>query len=134
MAIVTEVKRLKIITVLAMLALWLPATNHCRLEQILSLAFLTCSDHEDTGPHQDSDCDNDGCALVESGFYKTEDGNIDPVLPLSGAVFVPELVPPTEQSPPLFVNFSTVASPELPGTWQFSFRTALPPRAPSLVS
>jgi len=134
MAIVTEVKRLKIITVLAMLALWLPATNHCRLEQILDFSFLACTDHEDTTPNQDNDCDNDGCALVESGFYKTEDSNLDPVVPLLWAVFVPVLVPPIDQPPPLFVDFPTVASPELPGTWQFFFRTALPPRAPSPAS
>ena len=129
------VKWLKTITVLAMLALWLPATNHCRLESISALAFLVCCDHEGGAPHQDNDCDTDGCAVVESGFYKTEDAKVDAVAPvLVMAVF---LLPTVEQIallPPLLADFFTIASPELPVTWQFSFRAALPPRAPSLAS
>ena len=133
--ILTDVKWLKTMTVLTMLALWLPATNHCRLEQIPGLSFLVCCDHEAAAPHQDNDCDTDGCAQFENGLYKVDDARAVAVVPaFVGAVFLLPTVEQTPPPPPLLSDFSTVASPELPGTWQFSFRTALPPRAPSFAS
>ena len=121
-------------SVLALLGLWLAATNHCRLEQIPGLSFLACCSHDDAAPRQDNDCDTDGCAQVENGLYKVDDIRVVSVTPLFVvAVF---LLPTLEQiaRSPVLAVFSTVASPELPGTWQFSYRTALSPRAPSLAS
>ena len=56
-----------------LMAFWLLAINHCKLEQIPGLSFLVCCDHEDAAPHQDNDCDTDGCAAVEDGLYKPEE-------------------------------------------------------------
>ena len=72
--------------------------------------------------------------MVESGFYRTEEQ--------AAAVFVPLLVsnsvlPPWEVAPPTPAPHPELlkgAPPELPRAWQFSYRTALPPRAPSLVA
>ncbi len=120
---------------LALAAFWLLAINHCKLEQIPVLSFLVCGDHDDAAPHQDNDCDTDGCATVEDGLYKTEEtqpGISAPVFLLAAS-----LVPTLEDCahvPFAHADFSTVASPELPVTWQFSFRAAAPPRAPSLLS
>ena len=125
-----NVKWLKTLSVLALLALWLGATNHCRLEQIPGLEFLQCASDTEAN----SNCDGDGCEVVENSLYKVDDAQAVAVVPaFVGAVF---LLPTVEQTPPppLLSDFSTVASPELPGTWQFSYRTALPPRAPSLAS
>ena len=117
-----------------MLAVWLPVTSHCWLEQIPGLSFLVCCDHGDTAPHQDSDCDTDGCASVENGFYKIEDAKVIALLP--ACVLVLHLTLLMEQSPPEISSgfLPTVAPPELGKTWQFSYRAAAPPRAPSLAS
>ena len=128
-------KWFKTMTLMAMLALWLPATNHCRLEQIPGLSFLACGDHEEAAPRSAKECDSDGCAPVESGLYKTEDTNVDTVVP----VFVAEVslltAIPVETRRRFFLpGFPTAVPSDLLGTWQFSFRTALPPRPPNPAS
>ena len=132
--ILTDVKWLKTMTVLAMLALWLPATNHCRLEQIPGLGFLVCCDHEATAPHQDNDCDTDGCALFENGHYRTEEPQA--ALPAPDLVVLAMLFSLAQEAPCFHVAQARVrapAPPELPRAWQFSFRAALPVRAPSIA-
>jgi hypothetical protein len=133
---VTTVTWLKNITIWAMLALWLPATNHCRLEQIPSLNFLACSDHEGgNGTGQEEDCQTDGCALVEGGFYKTERNQVEVAQSHSA---VSKFLGPPESSRP---RLDLVAwwhhpsvPPEIPVRWQFFFRAAAQPRAPSVAS
>ena len=134
MASLENVKRMKAMTVLALLGLWLAATNHCRLEQIPGLNFLACCPHDDAAPQEDNNCDTDGCAQVEQGLYKVDEIGVAAVTPLF--VVTVFLLPTAEQMAlaPLLPDFPTVASPELPGTWQFSRRAALPPRAPSIAS
>lgn len=126
---------LRTLTVLALVALWLPATNHCRLEQIPGLNFLSCCEHEESVPHQDNDCETDSCAAVEEGLYKTEDCQV--------TVFVPVFA-----APPLLSMAADIPRPDTvttalscatttlvpPASWQFLSRAALPPRAPSIVS
>lgn len=117
-----------------LVALWPLVTSHCQLEQIPGLDFLHCSESESATPHQDNDCDTDGCAVVESSFYKTEDRTPVPAAPLLlMALLLPALEPASQPSHRL-ADFSTIAPPELPVTWQFASRAALPPRAPSLAS
>ena len=76
----------------------------------------------------------DGCASLEQGLYKSEDGHIPTIVPLVAAV---EIMPTDDallkQAAPL-AQFSTFAIPELPASWQFLFRAASSPRAPSLAS
>ena len=120
---------------LTLAAFWLVAINHCTLEQIPGLSFLGCCDHEDAAPHQDNDCDTDGCAAVEDGLYKSEE--TQPGISVPVFVLAVSLVPSLdEHAQSLFTlpDFSALASPELAVTWQFFFRAAAPPRAPSLVS
>ncbi len=117
-----------------MLAVWGLATVHCDLEEVPGLEFLACCHHPETAPHQDDDCDTDACAVVESGLYKTEEqaaGVPVPLLALSFVLPLWEAAPRTAAPHPVLLNASP---PELPRTWQFSCRTALPPRAPSLVA
>jgi hypothetical protein len=125
--------RLKTMITLAVLALWLPATNHCRLELIPALEFLACCVHEDAAPHEDADCETDGCATVEEGFYKSEDLRITLVAP-DFLLFADVLPAAKELSPPYIAVVPTTAPPEISKVWQFSFRAAAPPRAPSLPS
>ena len=131
--IVVRVRYLKTVAVFGFLAFWLAASNHCRLELIPCLSFLACCEPGDGLPSQDKDCETDGCAAVESGFYKTEDGqaSVSAPQPATLTLLLPLLL---VQVPPATPVAPDVVPPELPVTWQFSFRAAAPPRAPSLVS
>ncbi len=127
-------KSLRTLLTLVLVALWPLVTSHCDLEALPGFAILACAD-EPEATHADKNCETDTCASVESGFYKIEDAQ--PMVP------TPSLVPsdlltsillspaePARSWPPR----SDPAPPELPQSWQFTFRTALPARAPSLVS
>src|SRR5690349_24462615 len=118
-----------------MVAIWLPATNHCRLEQIPWLAFLTCCDQDNSIPHQDNGCETDNCAAVEQGLYKTEDCRITLSVPLFSQllVAVPSADDPLQETHTP-QRFPATTSFVRPASWQFQFRAAAPPRAPSLVS
>jgi len=116
--------------------MWPLVASHCKLEQLPGFQFLACVEGEvDAGTtHQESGCETDSCASLESGFYKTE----------SGWLAVP---PPPALLPPFLTTVSLeavhpesdkilfeTAPEELVVGWQFSLRTALPVRAPSLPS
>src|SRR5262245_32708908 len=127
-----RVKWLKTVVVMAMLALWLPATNHCRLEQIPGLEFLLCV--ADSSSEGDCSSDGDGCLVVESGFYKVENTKVKigqpPLIPVT---FLTQFV--LERTAPKFqLAAPAVDSLEFPKPWHFIFRAAAPPRAPSLAS
>jgi hypothetical protein len=121
-----------------LVTLWVPATLHCRLEQALSLELLSCYPHEaaeKTPAHHESDCANDGCAAVESGFYKQEEPEATPGRPLPAQVVW--VAPHLDDAPKCVrVLVATVSRfpSELAQCWQFSFRAALPVRAPSFTS
>jgi hypothetical protein len=122
---VCSVKRLfQIISVILALA-WLPIASHCSWEGLAGDMFK-CS------PTEKGDCSNDGdsCVAVESGSYKIRDTTPEVPTPLFAFVLfeLPILVPDlTQQAAP-----TTAAPDEIPASWLFYSRTALPPRAPSL--
>jgi hypothetical protein len=131
------VKLAKKIVAVGMLAFWAIMTNHCGLEVIPSLSFLACSPETEATQHIPSDCGDEGdaCATIESGYYRSEECRISAGEPPSGSAFLLALVADlaalesrVTQASPEF------APPELAHVWQFSYRTALPPRAPSLLS
>jgi hypothetical protein len=118
---------------LLLAALWPLATSHCSLEKLPGFAFLACAEDRCCEPEAEAGHQSDACAVIESGFCKLE----------SDCSLVP--APPTEHSlieMPLEVSESFAAAqvvpesspPELSRLWQFSTRTALPPRAPSFDS
>lgn len=124
--------------VLAIIAFWALMTNHCGVELLSGLEFLACAPQSEAAPHQPKDCgdDNDACATVESGLYKAEEGQIAaakaPVIAVAFALAVfSDLATNDSSADRLSPDPSP---PELARVWQFSFRTALPPRAPSLIS
>ena len=135
---VTEVKRLKTILVVAVLAFWLPAINHCRLELIPGLGFLDCCGHsgdEQASDHPENKCPDDLCAQVEDSLYKAESNRVvvesPPGSPMGVLPTLIALRPSPERV--VFVRLNP-SPPDLPKPWQFSYRAAAPPRAPSLVS
>ena len=135
MRILTFVKLFRTLVTLLLVALWPLATSHCNLEQLAGLEFLACADEPAAvAPHQDNSCETDSCASVESGFYKTEDGSqLVPTPSLVPSAFLTAVLAEAAQ-PASIRQISHFAPPDLPRVWQFSFRTALPPRAPSFVS
>lgn len=110
--------------------LWLPLSVHCHLEQIPSLDFLSCCPEQQSVPHQDSDCETDACAVVESGLYKSEERQVA----LPEPVYVPDFEQDLTSLQPSCAPLEPISlsPPELPSIWQFALRTAHPPRAPSL--
>ncbi len=134
-ATVLGVKRFVKAIALLLLALWVPVTEHCRLETIPDLSFLSYSCQSEQAPHQDTDCQDDFCSSVESGGYKVEDNpsfTLQPIAPVSAAAdFLLAELQPSSQPFPAQSNW---APPELSQTWQFRFRAAPRVRAPSLVS
>ena len=132
---VSTLKRLLQILGLVLAVLWVPITSHCAWEHLPGLQLFQCAPDTTPGASQDSspgsDCDGDGCAQLETASYKVSDPQVDVQAPRPWLVV--ELFrlarPPLEQPCP-----PTPVTRELPVRWQFSFRAALPPRAPSIVS
>jgi hypothetical protein len=116
------------------LALWALATVHCDLEMVPGLAFLASCHQQETAPEPENHCDGDACTVVESGFYRMEEAPVS--LPAPELVF--SLLPPLPEVSCCAAG-GALASPtdaplELQTAWQFVFRTALPPRAPSAIA
>jgi hypothetical protein len=121
---------LKKIMALALVAVWPLAMNHCKLETVPGLTFLHTADHSES----QGGCGTDGCPTVESGSYRAEDQQA-PVAAVVVLDFQPiELLLPTPPHAPSVSSSQTAAPPEISVSRQFVFRTASPPRAPSLAS
>lgn len=122
--------RLRSIVAIALLALWVPLMVHCQLETISGLEILQCAS-DSTGQ---TDCTGDTCCAVEKSHYKVEENALSvslPAIPLTPCL--PVFVTTTD-SPKNSSDLPAAAPPELPRCWQFVFRTASPPRAPSFAS
>jgi hypothetical protein len=121
------VKRLHQIVGLVLLVLWVPITAHCTLENVPGLEFLKCATDSDQG----KDCKGDSCTQLESATYKISDTHTDFLPSAFTALFAFVMAEfPADEQPIAIIE----APPEISCSWQFSFRTALPPRAPSFVS
>ena len=124
-------KRLRQIVGLVLLVLWVPLTSHCTWEYIPDLALFKCS--ADTEQHSEpkSDCADDGCAQLETATYRSS-GTQPEVAPPAFLVLFQLL---TLTVPAIEACVAAVTAPsEITSGWQFTFRAALPPRAPSFVS
>ena len=122
-------KRLLQLFGLTLALLWVPVASHCSWESLVGGDFFKCAPAAEKG---DCDSDSDDCASVESGSYKVSNTRLEIPIPVLVSVFLfaPVLAEPTsrQNAPP------TSAPLELSSSWQFFSRTALPPRAPSLLS
>ena len=118
---------------LLVLALWGVASMHCTLEAVPGMEFLRICCCADSSPAPPKDCETDGCCAVEEGKYRAGERTASAPRP----VLVPALLSRAIEAPmpQLQAHPFTAAKPppELPPSWQFSFRAALPPRAPSLI-
>jgi hypothetical protein len=134
----SDVSRVKTVVSLLLVAFWLPASSHPLLEYA-GLIHQRHADHDadSKGSHEHNTDDHDaadGHCILSSPHVS---------VPLPGAKAIPsqfcllgfdwtsELhveIQPSGLAPP------GPAPPCLSHRWQFAFRTALPPRAPSLIS
>jgi hypothetical protein len=122
----------KIIAVL-LLALWVPVTMHCELEAAVQSSLLQCCCGDESA-QRPANCADNVCSSVETGFYKVEENEnaIAPVLVF--AVFVADIFDLPTPEPALHpATPEPDPPPELPRSWQFSYRAALSPRAPSFA-
>ena len=132
------VRRLKSIVALLLAALWLPVSSHALLEHFELIHHVHADHAEDSDGSHEHDTDNhaaaDGLCLAPS--VKTPLSKPVAVVPLPWLAVAllntshhfSARPSPYGPSPP------GTAPPELSHRWQFSFRAALPARAPSFAS
>src|SRR5436309_11555413 len=95
------VSPLKAIVSVLCLGIWLPATQHCRLENLPGLEFLQCA----TDTPGKSDCQGDSCDTVEHGAYRVPDNGDLLVFPVLAAA-MPEPMPAVADETALVVSHS----------------------------
>ena len=129
-----SVRSLRILLTFLLAVVWIPLTAHCQIESLTGLEVLRCAGAEAGGTSGDSHCDSGSCCSWESGDYRLPERQAPVAAPTPA--MIPEITAAVteELSPSGIAGFRAVAVPEPPRPWQFSLRTALPPRAPSPVA
>lgn len=131
----TGVRRFRHILFALAAFLWLPVAAHCQLESIPGLEFLRCPTGAQSSPGTSGHCGDTGCCTAEKSQYKTEQFRVTlpaPDLLPASSVSVFEVADTLPEE--VRLGILTAAPPDLPTSWQFAFRTALPVRAPSIAS
>lgn len=119
---------------LLLAVMWMPLAAHCQLESLTGLAVLRCAAAEAGETPGDSHCESGFCCSWESGDYRLPE--LQPPVGASILAEMPQVLVVAEEELSLSGGggIRSVATPEPPRPWQFSLRTALPPRAPSFVA
>jgi hypothetical protein len=127
------VNRLKTVVSLIVLALWATCTLRCEIEILAHSAAMSCcdeaGDESNQAPAQPKHC---VCSFIQSGGFISEKSDISMPLP-NDALFIAIASPQADDSLPAPAEL-ILSPPELAKSWQFSYRAAAPPRAPSFVS
>ena len=111
-----------------------PATAHCILEQAgwLPAAGECCEQKPGTDEIPFNPCAVSCCPSEIAAYSSLATGSHTQLIAeLPGSEVKPVLIQQPESNTTVFPESSP---PELPKAWQFFFRAALPPRAPSSVS
>lgn len=135
---VPVVSRLAKLVSLLLIAVWMPATLHCRLEALGFETLFACAAQTVDAGHTDKDaCTDDGCQTVESGQFAFSKSRVVPAaLPsLDACQFVHCLLQIAQPvpAPKIFASRQAETLP-LQRTWQFTRRAALPARAPDILN
>ena len=128
------VRVLKTVMGWALLLVWLPATSLCLVERTGWLAKDDCcpSSAPKSAPTKSNDTP---CCALASAIYKADDySRFHIAAPLFVGVLSFEAFAATTETSRFTRKADDLGPPLLLKTWQFTFRTALPPRAPSLAS
>lgn len=130
-----HVRLVKTIMAVLLALAWVPLTAHCQIESLAGLDLLSCQFAGETPASSSSPCDDGSCCGWESAQYHLPQ-NFPLTLAPVFAVILPVLLSAQIDVLPqrAGVSLLTTVPPEVPKIWQFTFRAALPVRAPSLVS
>lgn len=125
----------KALLALILALLWVPLSAHCQLEAATGLAVLQCESGGGASADPVSHCEN-FCCSWEGGHYFAPQTSVLSGRQLVLAALLP--TPPISLAPRLpsdrLIGWVTAAPPDFLKPWQFSFRAALPARAPSVLS
>jgi hypothetical protein len=127
------VSKLTRYAVLAVLALWGLAAMHCQLEALPGLEFFKSCCLVESAASSASDCEGEGCCEVEDGKYRPEEQTAAAPQPVLISALLASAIEAPRPELRLCSFIAIPSPPELPKIWQFSHRTARPPRAPSFV-
>jgi hypothetical protein len=126
------VNQWKAILGLLLLATWLPSALPCELKIVLFPA-LDCCSAKNSQPGEKTDCNHcQICGTVAADGYTVSEFRV--IFSKISAPIVQVEAEPEE----LLLNMSfaakSVVPPDLPTSWQFDLRAALPVRAPSFAA
>lgn len=130
-------QRIKAVVALILAVAWLPAVSCCLIDASGLLGKRDCCSkqhsHSIPGP---GNCDQPCGTLASASYFpqQNQEFTVTPApigLPLFDRADVLALAPIDAS---VSRDFPATAPPELAGHWQFTFRTALPSRAPSFAS
>jgi hypothetical protein len=120
------------IVAIVLLAVWMPASSLCLAECAKLVKRGDCCAHDSGGK---ADAAGGACCLLALGGYKSDtQRSWVPVPILLAIALAPSLLHRLSAAARLSLPSPNASPPVLPVTWQFSFRAALPPRAPSSAS
>lgn len=129
------VQRIKESVALLLVLVWLPAVSCCLIDASGLLGKQECcSKAHSHRPSVPGNCDQP-CGELSSTFYLAQESQVIVLAPMAVPLF-DATFPPIEIHRPTWIGrkLPAAAPPELAGHWQFFFRTALSPRAPSFAS
>ena len=109
------------------------SSMHCVLEGVPGLEFLRTCCFVDAGASTSEDCESEEC-VVENGSYRAEEKTVSAPQPLLFLALLSSVIEAPLPAPQVASLAISESPPELLKVWQFSHRTALPPRAPSIAS
>ncbi len=128
-----SVQRIKAAVALMLALVWLPAVSCCLIDASGLLGKRDCcsKEHSHSVP---GNCDKP-CGTLASATYLSQQDQLLIIAPVAVLLFdCATFLVEVQQSAGIGHEQPATAPPDLPVSWQFSFRTALPPRAPSFAS
>ena len=129
------VQRIKTVVAVLLALVWLPAVSCCFIDASGLLGKKDCCSQEHSqsvpGP---INCDKP-CGTLAAAHYFPQQYQPLLIAPVSVLLFdSADILTEIQSLAGIGRELPATAPPELAGHWQFSFRTALSPRAPSFVS
>jgi hypothetical protein len=129
------VQPLKSIVTVLVLVVWAACTAHCAIESLCGGASPTCCNEDGGGPERGpAGPEQCVCSAIQAGGYVSQEVAHTIPAPLDCVLVFVVAPEPSDLAMPPGCVAPTSRAPGAFQPWQFSFRAALPARAPSLVS
>jgi hypothetical protein len=133
--IALPMQRIKAVVAVVLALVWLPAVSCCLIDSSGLLGKQDCcsKEHSQSIPAP-GHCEKP-CGTLASASCLPQQSQLLVVAPVVVPLFdCAESLMEVQRSVRVSRDFPATAPPELAGHWQFSLRTASPPRAPSPAS